>query len=147
MQADNWLILVLIPILAWGSYGVIAKVLVNKDYLGIPTQTAGVLLIVGVMLVFGIYFLLQPQQIPLNPIVIGIGLLAGIVWAVGQLFMFLAFESGLELSRLAPLYNTNTLIAVLLGIILLKELPAEGQTLKVVVGAVLIVIGAFLVSG
>jgi len=69
------------------------------------------------------------------------------LWALGQLFAILALVNKAPVSRLTPIYNTNTLVAVLLGIILLRELPTGASTIKVLIGAVLIVIGGILVSG
>ena len=46
----------------------------------------------------------------------------------------------------APIFNANTLVTVMLGIIFLHEIPNTSQMLRVIAGAVLIVIGAVLVS-
>ena len=50
------------------------------------------------------------------------------------------------MSQLAPIYNANTIIAVILGIILLKEIPNASQMIRIIIGAVMIVVGAVLVS-
>lgn len=60
--------------------------------------------------------------------------------------MILALVNKADVSRLVPIFNTNTLVAVALGMILLKELPAGTEKIKVVIGAILIVVGGVLVS-
>ena len=73
-------------------------------------------------------------------------MIAGVIWAVGFLAIAIAISQKGEVARLAPLYNRNTIIAVVLGIVLLKEVPDMSQVLRVIIGAVMIVIGAALVS-
>ena len=65
---------------------------------------------------------------------------------IGFLAVAVAIAQKADVARLAPIYNANTIIAVLLGIIFLKEIPNASQIFRVVAGAVLIVIGAVLVS-
>ena len=76
----------------------------------------------------------------------GLALIAGIIWGLGFLAVAIAIAQKADVARLAPIYNTNTLLAVLLGIIFLKEIPDASQIFRVVAGAVLIVTGAVLVS-
>ncbi len=68
---------------------------------------------------------------------------AGAIWGSGMLFAAKAIEHGADVSRLAPLYNTNVLISLILGVIILRE----PLSLKTVLGAILVVIGGALVSG
>lgn len=49
-------------------------------------------------------------------------------------------------SQLAPLYNMNTLVAVLLGLLVFAEFR-DVQVLRLAAGALLIVLGGWLVSG
>ncbi len=78
--------------------------------------------------------------------VISFGLLQGALWALGMVFVFLAFSSGAEAAKLVPIYNTNTLIAVFLGIVFLHELPVPDERIKVVTGALMIIFGSILIS-
>ena len=146
MELPSWLILALVSFFAWGTYNVIAKIVTNKDYFGLSPQTTGVMMLIGIAIVFGGYFLLQPQELPSNPTILGLAILIGIIWAIGQLFAFIVLSQGAPVSKITPIYNSNTLIAVFLGIVLLNELPNKQDVAKVVVGAILIVAGAFLVS-
>jgi len=146
MEIPSWLLLVLVSLFAWGTYGVVAKIVTSKDYLGLSPQATALMMLIGIAIVFGGYFILQPRELPSNPTVIGLALLVGVIWAIGQLFAFIVLSQGAPVSKITPIYNSNTLIAVFLGIVLLNELPNKQDVAKVVVGAILIVAGAFLVS-
>ena len=63
-----------------------------------------------------------------------------------MLIVLKALKSGVDVAKLAPIYNVNTLFAVLLGIIFLHEIPHPGEMIRVIIGAILIVIGSFFVS-
>jgi uncharacterized membrane protein len=45
-----------------------------------------------------------------------------------------------------PIYNCNTLIAVLLGIMVLQETPNFAEAVRLIIGSVLIVAGGVLVA-
>ena len=51
-----------------------------------------------------------------------------------------------NLSQLVPVYNTNTLVAFLLAVVLYRELPAGGDLLRNLGGALLIVLGTTLIG-
>lgn len=75
------------------------------------------------------------------------GVMAGCLWAVGNtLTIFAVRDIGLSLAF--PLWNSNSLIGILWGTLLFKELHRAGwsQKVGVVGGAVVIFIGAILVS-
>jgi glucose uptake protein GlcU len=75
------------------------------------------------------------------------GVLAGCLWAVGNtLTIFAVRDIGLSLAF--PLWNSNSLIGILWGTVLFKELSGSGwlRKLGVVGGAVVIFIGAILIS-
>lgn len=72
-------------------------------------------------------------------------LAAGLVWALGTGLVSLALARfGAPLSRLVPLYNTNTLIAVLLALVVFAEWK-QVQIWPLLGGAVLILAGSLLV--
>ncbi|MBL7055186.1 EamA family transporter [Candidatus Woesearchaeota archaeon] len=142
---ENWVIYGLIASLCFGINAVIYKVAATRGqginpYLGVFSVGLGVFLFFSL-----VYLIKSPKFIP-NWTGLTLALIAGIVWAAGFLMITLAIANKADISRLAPIYNTNTLIAVLLGMIFLKELPAGSEIIKVISGAVLIVIGAVLVS-
>ena len=99
----------------------------------------------GIMLAFLVYYLMNPGfGFELKSTSLAVA--AGVIWAVGFLAIAIAISKGGEVAKLAPLYNTNTIVAVFLGIMLLKEIPNPSQILRVVLGAFLIIAGAVLVS-
>jgi uncharacterized membrane protein len=158
----------------WGTYAVISKIVTSEKYLKVQSTNASLLMFVGIMLVFFVFFLtktsdlsnlmriggfalialvityvvfaLKQTGVVITPSVLILGSLSGALWAAGMIFTFFAFSAGAEAAKLVPIYNTNTLIAVFLGIAMLHELPAPDERIKVVTGAVLIVVGSILVS-
>mgnify|MGYP001603036879 CR=1 FL=1 len=100
---------------------------------------------VGVMVVFGLFFLFNPGfEFEWKSTSLAVG--AGAIWAIGMLAVAIAISQKADVARLAPIYNINTILAVLLGIFFLNEIPDVSQMIRVIGGAVLIVIGAILVS-
>jgi len=146
-MVEAWLIYGLIASLFWGSYIIVSKVVTSDNYFGFNTNTASLLMLVGIAIVFGGYFISAKPTIPQNVNGILLGVLAGGLWAGGMVMTFLAIKSGADVSRLSPIYNTNTLVAVILGILLLHEIPQAASMIKVLLGGFLITVGAILVAG
>jgi len=119
----TWLIYGLMASLFWGTYIIVSKVVTGDKYFGIQTNTATLLMLAGIAIVFIGYFFTEKPVMPTNTTAIGLGILVGVLWAGGMLSTFLALKNGGEVSKLTPIYNTNTLIAVILGIVLLREIP------------------------
>lgn len=99
----------------------------------------------GVVIIFGLFLLFKPS-FEFEWKSSSLALIAGIIWGIGFLAVAIAIAQKADVARLAPIYNTNTLLAVLMGIIFLHEIPDASQMFRVIAGAVLIVIGAVLVS-
>jgi len=144
-KMENWIIYGLIASLCFGLNVVIFKIATTKGQ-GLNPYLASLSFSVGIFLFFFLVYLIKTPKFTPNWTGLTLALIAGVVWAVGLLAVALAIAKKGDVSKLAPLYNTNTLIAVLLGIIFLKEIPAGSEIIKVISGAVLIVIGAILVS-
>lgn len=170
----TWLIYGLLASLCWGTYAIVSKVVTSEKFLGIQPTGASLLMLGGIAIVFLTFFLLKTGSLSLilklmgflviaiiigyivyvikelgiqiSQKTLGFRLLQGILWAMGIVFAFLAFSGGAEAAKLVPIYNTNTLIAVILGLILLHEVPAPDERLKVIIGAILIIAGGVLVS-
>jgi uncharacterized membrane protein len=170
---SNWLIYGLTSALFWGTYSIFSKIVTSDKFLKIQPDLSSLLMFAGISIVFLGYFLIK-SPLGLNYKLIGASLLAliifiilfllnksgvninwqvilfgfgqGALWALGMVFTFLAFSSGAEAAKLVPLYNTNTLIAVLIGLSFLHEVPAADERIKVISGAILIVLGGILVS-
>jgi len=144
---ETWYIYGIIAALLYGLSAVTAKYATSSNYIGLDIQTAAFLMLIGIGIVFLAYaFSGGMPSLTNNTTALSVGILAGALWAAGMVVTFFALKSGAEISKLAPLYNTNTLVAVTLGIVLLKELPAGTEKIKVIIGAILIVIGGILLS-
>lgn len=170
----TWLIYGFTSALLWGTYTIFSKIVTSEKYLKIDASNASLLMLAGIVLVFLTFFLIKANSlsfgmkglgfilvfgiifyimfalkssgVDLSLPVVSFGLLQGCFWALGMVFTFLAFSSGAEASRLVPIYNTNTLVAVFLGIVFLHELPMPDERAKVITGAVMIIIGSILIS-
>lgn len=171
---SNWLIYGFASSFLWGTYTIFSKIVTSEKYLKIDSANASLLMLVGISLVFLSFFIFKDNNLSLLIKFLGIalifliiayvifalkgngfifsfssisfGTLQGIFWALGMIFTFLAFSSGVEAAKLVPIYNTNTLIAVFLGIVFLHELPLPDDRIKVVTGSLMIIIGSILVS-
>ena len=131
-----------VPASCFGLSGVFAKSSTNH---GISTGLY--LLIVGaaVLVTGGIYcFAENEYTISLRSGIFAT--LAGLVWAVGAgLVAFALNQYGTPISKLVPLYNTNTLIAVVLGVWVFAEWK-ELSVSQLLVGSIFVVIGGVLVA-
>ncbi len=142
-----WLVLSLLSMVCWGSYIVVAKVATSAKYCGLGPRWAAILMFVGIIIVFAVYAALSKEakpEITAGSAVAGIS--TGVLWALGMVFSFLAIGTGADVSRLVPIYNCNTLIAVLAGIMILHEMPDFAGAVKLLAGSVLIVLGGILVA-
>lgn len=76
----------------------------------------------------------------------GVALGIGISWGLGMIAVVVGLERfGAPLSKLAPLYNLNTLVVVLLALVLFAE-SREVNVPRLLGGAALIMAGAALVA-
>ena len=133
--------------LCWGSYIVVAKLASSEKYCNIPARWTTLLMGVGIIIAFAWYWLSSetvPFRMNVPSLAAGIG--AGLLWALGMLFALLALRGGADVARLVPLYNANTFVALVLAVVLLREVPAARDLLRVGLGSILIVIGGLLVA-
>jgi glucose uptake protein GlcU len=142
-----WLLYSLLAMVCWGSYIVVAKVATSPEYGGLSPRLSALLMYGGIGLTFVIYwFLGGAAGRELNSWSTLAGISAGVLWGLGMVFSLCAVASGADVARLAPIYNCNTLVAVLLGIVVLKEIHGGWDIVRVVVASVLIVVGGVLVA-
>ena len=72
--------------------------------------------------------------------------LAGLLWAMGIFSLTLALNKyHAPIAQLTPLFNMNTLVAVLIGLWVFSEWK-EVESLQLIVGTVLITVGGILVA-
>jgi uncharacterized membrane protein len=73
-------------------------------------------------------------------------ILVGSTWAIAAGLVAIALTKyGSPISRLVPLYNLNTLVAVIIGLVVFSEWR-EVNALQLLIGAVLIIVGGSLVA-
>ena len=140
---EDWLFYALIAAVCFGVNTVIYKIAVQKGNLS--PYYGGFVFGIGIFLLLLFFFFMKPSlEFEWKSSLLLI--LAGIIWAIGFVAIALAISKGADVARLAPIFNTNTIIAVLLSILVLKEIPDISQIFRIIAGSVLIVVGAILVS-
>lgn len=144
MTSPHWGILLggLLPALLFGVSGAYAKV---SNQAGIGTGLYLICIGISVTLVgFCFYAFLPDRTISMRSGVLAS--LVGITWAIAAGFIALALARyGVPVSKLAPLYNMNTLVTVLIGILLLAEWK-DVQPVKLLLGSCFVVLGGLIVA-
>lgn len=140
---QNWVFYGIVAAICFGINTILYKIASQK---GNFSPAFGSLVFgIGILIAFLVYFFAKPSlQFEWKSTTLAIA--AGIIWAIVFLAIAIAIAQKADVARLAPLYNANTLLAVLLGIVFLKEIPDVSQMFRVIAGAMLIVIGSILVS-
>lgn len=140
----NWVVFGILASLSWGTYVILLKKATSEQYYGLAPFTAFFVMSLGILFVSTIGFLLEGSGAFFEQ-GMSIAFASGLLWGIGMSSATFALSSEKTLvSKLTPLYNTNTLVAVLLGILLLGEVPE--QQVVVLVGAILVVFGGILVT-
>lgn len=140
---QNWVVYGLIAAFFFAVNTIIYKVAAQKG--NFSPYYGSFMFGIGVVLIFGLFLLFKPS-FEFEWKSSSLALIAGIIWGLGFLAVAVAIAQKADVARLAPIYNINTLLVVIMGIIFLHELPDASQMFRVIAGAVLIVIGAILVS-
>ncbi len=143
---EYWLVLGLFAAVSYSLAGLAAKSSMSGG--GLNVSQAGLAAAAGVLMAFLAFAAYQgmPSFAQASPKKLFLGVAVGVLWALGQILVYLALVRGADISRMAPIYNLNTLFVVVLGVLLLGELPDKAQALRVGFGALLITAGAVLVS-
>lgn len=132
----------LIPGMVFGISNVVVKLTMQKGIaLPLYVVVTGIAVVcVGVVLLF-----LFPER-NINMTSASIAFSGGALWACGMTcLMFALHRYNASISVLTPLFNMNTLIAVILGMWLFAEWKTV-QVPQLLIGSVLIVIGGTLVA-
>lgn len=131
----------LIPMFLFGLMTFPVKILNGKLHFGYYIFLTGL----GVMLVGAVMLFYFSSSTKVTGSQVLLGLLNGFLWGLGALCIFIALlNPKATVSQLAPLYNINTLISVLIGVIFF----AEWQNIvvwKTILGTILIILGGWLV--
>ena len=151
-MVELWVPLGMIAAVFWGIYIVLLKLVADPRYMGtsLPNSTLG--LGVGVIIGAAVFFLVQGQLIQgFSFKNIGMGFLvavvAGLLWIAGAIAVLMGLTlPATDTSRMVVLYNLNTLVAVAVAILVLGEIPSAQNRIEVLIGAMLIMAGAFLVT-
>jgi uncharacterized membrane protein len=143
----TWLVYALLAMVCWGSYIVVAKVATVEKYCALGPKWSAILMMGGIIVVMVIYLSLSKGVKPALTLPSTIaGMSQGVLWAMGMVFSLLAFQAGADVSRVVPIFNCNTLVAVLLGIMVLKEIPDTAGIVRIAIGSVMIILGGVLVA-
>lgn len=132
----------ILPALFFGIAGVFAK----------PSTQAGIgtgLYLICVGLAVAVSGLVFHLSLPDNTISIqsgGFAVLMGLTWGIAAgLVAFTLTKYSTPISKLVPLYNMNTLVAVCIGLIAFAEWK-DVHVPKLIIGSVLIVVGGTFVA-
>jgi len=143
----TWMAYSLLAMVCWGCYIVVAKVATSDKYCGLGPRWSAMLMVGGIIFVIGMYVAFSKGPRPaITALGATAGVSQGVLWALGMVFSLLAINAGGDISRLVPIFNCNTLIAVILGIMVLREIPDLAGVVKIVVGSLLIVVGGIIVA-
>jgi glucose uptake protein GlcU len=150
-RLKTWVIAGIVAAVAYGLYSLPLKYLSSDKYLRAPLELVALGLAIGVVVTGGLFawmrgglsILSQPNMWP----GLLIGAVAGAIWLIGTLTVTAAFrDPQTNLSQLIPLVNANTLVAVLGGLIVFRELANGVDLMRVLVGSMVIMIGGYILS-
>jgi hypothetical protein len=144
MTPQLWGLLVggLLPALGYGIAGLLAKVSTNAGM-----SAGGHLICIGVAVsaVGVVLQLLYPGALP-SWGAIASSSAYGLLWGLGTGLVAIALlKYPVPLAKLVPLYNMNTLIAVVLALLVFAEWQ-EANILKLLMGAIFVIVGGVLVA-
>ena len=131
-----------LPAFLFGLAGICQKL---SSQSGISTGAYLVTIGIGTVIMGGVFMLVQKNATFTTPGVLYSGLYA-FLWTIGMAGIAVALQKYQgQISQLVPLYNMNTLVTVVIGLLLL----AEGQTVnsgKLLLAAILIIVGGVLAA-
>ena len=143
----GWILLAVLASIFWGIYALLAKLATGPTHGALTSRVATFYLMLGILAAFIPFSLwggVRSLAGQASPRIIAFG--AGLAWAFGMLCMFGAFQRGADISRAAPIYNTNTLLSIILGIVILREAQNSADVVRLLLAGVLVTVGVFLVA-
>ena len=131
-----------LPALIYGGSAIFQKLSAN---IGISISMYLIAVGIGVM-VAGLGFYLFDNSTVLSLKASSYAGMFGLTWGIASgLVAYSLLNFSVPISQLVPLYNMNTLVAVLLALLIFSEWK-DLNTIKLLFGSVLIVIGAIFVA-
>lgn len=132
----------ILPALLFGVSGVLQKASMQA---GIGIGPYLLCIAVGVFGTGAVFSGLTSERL-VSPTSGAYALLIGVVWSLSMGLVALALNTyQAPLAKLAPLYNMNTLVVVLIALVVFAEWK-EVSSLKLLIGTILIIIGGTLVA-
>lgn len=142
-----WLWGGLLASLCWGTYVVVNKVVTSPRYYGLPSSTSALLMGIGATATLACYFMFTGGTLRGCPAKVAlVAILPGAIWALGMIVVLYALGKGAPVSKLVLVYNTNTFVAVLVGALVLREVPRGAELIRVIVGAAFVTAGILIAS-
>lgn len=143
----SWFMVGLIASFFYGVSAILFKLLTEERFLGGRPGWVLAGLGTGIALCGVAGALLSPPSSTATWRALFWAIPVGLLNGFATLLVLHAMRSPLtNVSQLVPLYNTNTLVAFLLAILLFKELPEGPDLLRNLAGALLIVAGSVLIG-
>lgn len=139
-SAIGYLIGGIIPAILFGFYNILQKA--SSQHKISPGMY---LIVVGICAIaVGAVYCFVFKEYTISPTSGFFATLNGIVWGVATCLIALAYTRfKMPVSKLVPIFNTNTLVAVILGLIIFSEWKTVSSP-KVIIGAILVIIGGTL---
>lgn len=132
----------ILPAFLFGLAGICQKL---SSQSGISTGAYLVTIGLGTVVMGGVFMLVQKNTTFTTPGVLYSGLYT-FLWTIGMAGIALAIQKYQgQISQLVPLYNMNTLVTVVIGLLLLAEWHSVNAW-KLLLAAILIIVGGVLAA-
>ncbi|MBI2142542.1 EamA family transporter [Candidatus Woesearchaeota archaeon] len=140
---EPWVIFSLIAAFAFGTNVIFFKFGLRG---GVNPFLAELFFGAGVLMAFIVAFIITKPATNISMAGISLLLLAGLIWGIGSLAIAYGMSQNYDVSKMSVIYNSNTVITVLLGILVLKELQTPSELWRTLIGGALTVIGVIIIS-
>ncbi|MCX7569000.1 hypothetical protein OS242_03360 [Tumebacillus sp. DT12] len=147
----TWVIAGIVAAFAYGLYSLPLKYLSSDKYMKAPLEVIALGLALGVVVTGGVFAWIKGGHAVLAEPKLWPGLLigaaAGAIWLIGTLTVTAAFrDPATNVAQLIPLVNANTVVAVLGGLVVFRELANGADLTRIAVGSAIIMIGSYILS-
>jgi glucose uptake protein GlcU len=132
----------IVPAILYGLYNILQKA--SSQYKISPGMY---LIVVGICAItLGTAYCLIFKEYTITPTSGFFATLNGLMWGFATCLIALAYSRfKMPVSKLVPIFNTNTLVAVILGLIIFSEWKTVSSP-KIIIGAILVIIGGTLAT-